>query len=86
MKNNTLRSYENSINNKEGSPYLLLIKQEARKKVKGLFSWDLQENDRNGELEMRGRRGYLQLLFWKSLARECKGKKREKKKFFLSWA
>ncbi|XXG85669.1 hypothetical protein AAC387_Pa11g0706 [Persea americana] len=33
--------------------------------MKGLSSWDLQENDSNGILELRGRRGYSQILSWR---------------------
>ena len=57
------------------SPYPKLAKQEEEKKMKGLSSWDLQENCSNGELEMSGKEIWDQILAWSPLGRACKREK-----------
>ena len=56
-------------------PYLKLSKQRETRKKKELFSWDPQENDSNGELEMRGRRWWSQIFIWKFLTKAWKENK-----------
>jgi len=41
-------------------------------KMEGLSSWVLQENDRDGILELRGRRRWSHISLWRFLAMACK--------------
>ena len=54
--------------------------------MKGLSSWDPQENGTNGGLGLRGRKGYAQISIWSSLALACKERNEEEEEEVpLSW-
>ena len=61
MKNTILMGSKDSIKREKKKPNLELAEQEARTNMKGLSSWDPQENGSNGKLGRRGRKGYAQI-------------------------
>ena len=77
LKNTILMGSKDSIKRKKKKPNLELAEQEARTKMKELSSWDPQENGSNGELGLRGRKGYAQISIWSSLALACKERNEE---------
>ena len=52
---------KDSIKREKKKPNLELAEHEEEKKMKGLTSWDPQENGSNGKLGRRGRKGYAQI-------------------------
>ena len=61
LKNSILMGSKDSIKREKKKPNLELAEHEEEKKMKGLTSWDPQENGSNGELGLGGRKGYAQI-------------------------
>ena len=86
LKNSILMGSKDSIKREKKKPNLELVEHEARTKMKGLSSWDPQENGSNGGLGLRGRKGYARISIWSSLALACKERNEEEEEEVpLSW-
>ena len=82
MKNGLLRYLKDSTKEEKKKPHLNLAKPGARTKMVVLHDQNLQENDTNRELRLRGRRWYDRILIWRSRSGECKEEMKREKELF----